>query len=350
MKKRVISFQEESTSTRPVSVKNSAAPKEPKDAVPAQEFPMYVEDWLSDCQYRQHSKTTIATRRIMMDKVAWFLAQKKFESIGYREIKQFFSYLANSHTLPEGRWNNPKMNRPVRPRTVKDYYGQMRTFFRWAVTEGILDTSPIDRLAPPVAREDQVQPFSQDQVCALLKAAEASTHPQRDRAIVLLLLDSGIRASELVGLHIRDIDIHGRSCMVLGKGNKHRRLYFGRRTAKALGIYLNKGRRDEDEPLFLSDRGVQAKEGLTYNGLRLLIRRLGVAAKIHAKKCSPHVFRHTFAVEFLRAGGNVFSLKELLGHTSLHISNRYVALAQADIENQHRQFSPADRLKPSRAR
>jgi site-specific recombinase XerD len=84
---------------------------------------------------------------------------------------------------------------------------------------------------------------------------------------------------------------------------------------------------------------------LTRSGLLQLIRRLGKAAKIEACRCSPHTFRHTFAVEFLRAGGNVFTLKELLGHTTLTMTQRYVAIAQADIESQHRRFSPADRLK-----
>jgi integrase/recombinase XerD len=72
---------------------------------------------------------------------------------------------------------------------------------------------------------------------------------------------------------------------------------------------------------------------------------LGRVAGIQSARCSPHTFRHTFAVEFLRGGGNVFSLKELLGHTSLTICNRYIALAQADLERQHRQYSPADRLR-----
>ena len=71
----------------------------------------------------------------------------------------------------------------------------------------------------------------------------------------------------------------------------------------------------------------------------------GGAAVIEATRCSPHTCRHYFAVEFLRAGGNVFTLKELLGHTTLTMVNRYVQLAQADLEAQHRQFSPADRLK-----
>ena len=88
-----------------------------------------------------------------------------------------------------------------------------------------------------------------------------------------------------------------------------------------------------------------AGAGLTRTGLRVLIGRLGKVAKVETTRCSPHTFRHTFSVEFLRAGGNVFTLQQLLGHTHLHMTNRYVALAQADIENQHRQFSPVARLK-----
>ena len=72
--------------------------------------------------------------------------------------------------------------------------------------------------------------------------------------------------------------------------------------------------------------------------------------KDRGMRCSPHVFRHTFAIEFLRAGGNVFTLKELLGHTSLTISNRYVALADADIERQHRLFSPVEAITNARRR
>jgi site-specific recombinase XerD len=75
------------------------------------------------------------------------------------------------------------------------------------------------------------------------------------------------------------------------------------------------------------------------------VDRLGRVAGLQACRCTTHTFRHTFSVEFLRAGGNVFTLKELLGHTTLAMVNHYVALAQADIENQHRQFSPADRLR-----
>ena len=135
-----------------------------------------------------------------------------------------------------------------------------------------------------------------------------------------------------------------RKCIVLGKGNKHRVVYFGRQTAKALWNYLREEDREPCSPVFLSDRGTKAGEPLTRAGLRQLIERLGKAANIEAVRCSPHTFRHTFAVTFLRNGGNVFSLQQILGHTSLQMTNRYVAVSQADLERQHRQFSPVDRL------
>lgn len=109
---------------------------------------------------------------------------------------------------------------------------------------------------------------------------------------------------------------------------------------------MNEEEREKKDPLFLSDRGNGAGEGLTRHGLRFLIVRLGKAARLDGStRVSPHTFRHTFAIEFLRAGGNVFTLQQLLGHTHLAMTNRYVAIAQADITAQHRQFSPVARLK-----
>lgn len=202
----------------------------------------------------------------------------------------------------------------------------------------------MESIAAPIARADQILPFSDAQVEAILAKSKLTWHAKRDEAIVRMLYDTGMRNTELCTLRMKDLDIGGRRCMVLGKGNKHRTIYFGRQTAKALWNYLRECPREPEETLFYSDRGSKAGDALTRSGLRFLIIRLGKAAKIEVTRCSPHTFRHTFAVQFLRAGGNVFSLKEILGHTTLTMVNRYVALAQADIEYQHRMFSPGDRL------
>ncbi len=308
--------------------------------------------WLLDGEIRQHSPTTLAIRRIVVNKLLWFLRKRDYAQCGTLELRQFLAYVTNGHKEPGGRWGaasepsyNPaqagQQQKPVRPRTVHTYHGHLRTFFRWLVAEGVLYASPMERIAAPIARTDQIQPFTPQQVTLLLQAAKRSEQPRRNEALLLFLFDTGLRASELCALRMKDVDLSGRRCTVLGKGNKHRSVPFGGTATKALWQYLREDPHDPEDPLFFSKRG----DPLTRSGLLQLVRHLGKAARIEVARCSPHTFRHTFAVEFLRAGGNVFTLQQLLGHTSLTMTNRYVALAQADIEAQHRQFSPADRLK-----
>lgn len=280
-----------------------------------------------------------------MCKFVWFLNQRDFGTCGVPELRRFFAYLNSGHLEPEGRWGNPRQIKPLRPVTIQTYHKHLRTLFNWLVREEVLNVSPIEKIPAIVARPDQVQPYTDEQLSQLLKAAKNSRHRRRDEALVYFLLDTGLRASEVCNLRMQDVDYEARRCKVLGKGNKHRSIYFGKNAAKALWQYIREEERDTSAPVFLSDRGTRAGEALTRRGLYQLIQRLGKRAGLQAARCSPHTFRHTFAVQFLREGGNTFTLKEMLGHTSLHMTNRYVALAQADIQNQHRQFSPGDRLK-----
>lgn len=300
--------------------------------------------WLLDSEIRQHSQATIDNRRLILDKLAWFLRDHELAECGSRELRLFLAYVGRPQREGSGRWGNERRREPVRPITVKSYHALLRTFFAWLVSEGAIDLSPMETIAQPIARPDQVQPFSEAQIAALLKAAKATHHPKRDELIIRLLFDTGVRASELVALKMKNIDIGERRCLVKGKGNKHRSVYFGRNAAKALWQYLRESPREPDEPLFASDRGKTSGDALTRSGLLQLIKRLAREARIEAVRASPHTLRHAFAINFIRAGGNVFTLKEILGHTSLAMVNKYVALAEADIEMQHRRYSPGDRL------
>jgi site-specific recombinase XerD len=279
-----------------------------------------------------------------VDRFLWFLEYRKAKNCGKQELRQFFAYLSNGHH-DGGRWGNKRFNKPLRPATVRTYFEHLRAFFSWLENEEYLSRSPFHNFAPPVYRADQVQPFNPNQVEDILNACRKSKYPQRDEAIVRFLLDTGVRASEMCNLRMRDCDLSEGQARVLGKGNKYRTVCFGRKTSRALRAYFRYDERMPEEPLFFSERGIDAGAGLTRRGLLQLIERLGKQAKVQGTRCTPHVFRHTFAVEFLRNGGNVFSLKQMLGHTSLHMTNNYVALAEADIKKQHRQFSPGDRTR-----
>lgn len=325
--------------------------RSPKPAAPVSagirvsDLAFYGKNWLLDGEVRQHSAQVLSTRRLILSKLEWFLQTRGHEVCGQTELREFLAYLGRGHAEPGGRWGNPHLTRPVRPRTVKDYHGHLRTFFRWLIAQRMISESPIEGISAPISRADQIQPFTEAQVDALLSAARCSRHPQRDEALMLFLLDTGVRVSEVAGVRQKDMEVQDGRCTVLGKGNKRRTVHFGRTTTKALFLYLRDQVKDPEAPLFRSDRGETAGEALTRWGVRQIIERAGKVAQIVATRCSPHTFRHTMAVTFLRNGGQVFALKEILGHTDLKMTNRYVALAQADIAKQHRQFSPVDNLK-----
>ncbi|HEY3413900.1 MAG TPA: tyrosine-type recombinase/integrase [Armatimonadota bacterium] len=324
--------------------------REPQCAIPQTDLDVRslersVEGWLLDGDIRQLSDRSLGNRRMVVDKLVWFLKDRAYERCGAAEIRQFLAYLNHGHEDEGGRWGNPQCDKPVGPSTVQTYYVHVRTFFRWLVDEGLLTVSPVEGIRVPISRPDQIQPFSEAQIKALLAAARRSNHPRRDEAIVALLVDTGIRASELCGLTLEMVDLQNGHLTVHGKGGKSRPIYFGLATKRALYQYLREDPRDEADAVFLGDRGTNSGEGLTRSGLQKLIARLGRVAGIQATRCSPHTFRHTAAVFFLRNGGNGFALQKMLGHTTLKMTNHYVALADADVERQHRQYSPMDGIK-----
>ena len=144
-----------------------------------------------------------------------------------------------------------------------------------------------------------------------MAAASESRNAQRDLALVLLMIDTGIRLSELAALKVADVDLIEGRCRVMGKGSRERVVPVGRRTRKALRASLSVRRPGStNEPLFSGPRG----SSLSGRGVHQLVGRLARRAGIETR-CSPHVLRHTFARAFLTNGGDVFSLQRILGHS-----------------------------------
>ncbi len=206
------------------------------------------------------------------------------------------AYMTKGHEQPGGRWGNPLMNRPLSARSVKDWHVNPKTMFAFLLEEGWVDANPMEDLKPPVHRPDQIQPFTEEQVGILLRAAKRSKYSEQDEPLVLFLLDTGVRASELCGLKVDDVDLVSGKAVVLGKGNKHRAVYFGRQTGRALGRYVRGRGAEPGDSLFTSQYG----KPLTRSGLQQFCEWLERAAGISGVRCSPHTFRHTFAVLFLR--------------------------------------------------
>lgn len=212
---------------------------------------------------------------------------------------------------------------------------------------------------PPKFKIAPIEVFKQDEIEKMLKACAYSREAQpynrkkfamkrptanRDQAIILVLLDTGLRAMELCKLTIKDIDIktgkvevsHG----VVGgaKGGKGRTVYMGKSTRRAVWRYLNE-REDGDNPEAPVFIGIYDRP-LNPNALRQLI--VSIAIRAGVKGAHPHKFRHTMAITYLRSGGDVFTLQSLLGHGSLDMVRHYANIAQVDVEQAHRKASPVD--------
>jgi site-specific recombinase XerD len=339
------------TKSTPPFTKSRAGNTDLRDSLPAPDVARLLDSWLLACDIERHSERTIESRRERVGRLVWFLPEKGHESCGLSELRAFFHYLNHGHKDKAGRWGagDARSRKPLSSGRVKSYHSSLRTFFNWLVAEGELDTSPMERIPVPVDRADQVQPFTDEQVKALIAAARRTKNPLRDEALLLLMLDTGLRASEVSALRCQDCDLTALQVAVWsGKGGKARHVPFSRDTRKTLYAYLRSrvlDHGDRDAPLFAGERGTGAGDAIKRGGLLRIFRRLARAAKVDGVRCSPHTMRHTFAVSFLRAGGNVFTLKMMLGHESLAMVNRYVALSQADVTRQHAQFSPVARLK-----
>ena len=201
----------------------------------------------------------------------------------------------------------------------------------------------MERMRPPIVPEEPPPILREPEIKAILDAcAGADFEARRDTAIIRLLLDTGMRRGELAGLALEDVDLGQQVALVMGKGRKERRVPFAKVTRLALEALLTARRRIvvPSDLLFISRHGGE----LTSRHVQIMIKRYGERAGIKGVRVSPHTLRHTCATQYIRNGGDVFSLQKILGHSTLEMVRNYVNLASRDVYDAHRRFSPMDRL------
>ncbi len=234
-------------------------------------------------------------------------------------------------------------------KSISNAWVALSAFFTWAAAELGIPHPLRGRVRRPSYKPKPIVPYTHAEVAAMLRELDKgpewttrtgktarSRRPSalRDKAIILVLLDTGVRASELCNLSYDDFDQgSGRLLVREGKGAKDRHVYLGESARRVLWRYMN-GR--TGGPLFPTRNNTP----LNRSNLSRLIRRIAKAANV--KKANVHRFRHTFAVNFLRNGGNVFALQNLLGHARMDTVKTYVRLAEQDLADAQRRASPVD--------
>ena len=225
------------------------------------------------------------------------------------------------------------------PGGVHAHFRTLRTFLNWWEDEFEPDgwKNPIRKIKPPKLASEQLEPADMNSIKAMINTCDNTFYGIRDKAILLALVDTGARAQELLNMNLDDLDFASGGILIHhGKGGKFRTVFLGRKSRRVVRKYL-RYRKDTGEALWV----VQCGERLTYWGLRQIIRRRAVAAKVDTP--SLHSFRRAFALNMLRAGVDIFSLQKLMGHADLQVLRRYFAQTMDDIAAAHRIGSPVDR-------
>lgn len=312
-----------------------------------------VEGFLQFKMAEGRSPRTIVGYRHDLREWLAYAGDKKVEKFDAQELRAFLNYLRTDYKPRRFSAELPTLS----AKTIRNFWVTLSAFFTWMKQE-FDQPSPMENVPAPKFTKAEVEPFKLEEIRAILKACEYKREAQtdfrrrytmrratglRDHAIILLLLDTGLRSSELCALNMGDMDLKSGKVVVRhgptggAKGGKGRIVYLGKAAHRSVWRYTvtREDKGDENAPLFAA-----GNHRLNRDSLRQLIDHLGQVANV--KKCHPHRFRHTFAIAYLRAGGDLFTLQRLMGHSSLDMVQHYARVAQVDVELAHRKASPAD--------
>ena len=253
----------------------------------------YIDMFLEAKRVENLSKRTIAYYEQVIRKCVGFMG-KQLRLVDANDIRRCLAWAMTE--------------RNCSPTTVNNERRCLSTFFQWLENEDIIRKSPVKRTKALKEEKADKKPFSDDEVAKL----RDSCRDEREKAMFELLLSSGMRVSELCGLDRADMDMAGRECDVLGKGNKRRTCYFSAEAKLHIELYLES--RDDHEPaLFVAKCSPHARLGKSTveKSMRDLGRRAGVD-NVH-----PHRFRRTMATNSLRRGMKLEEIQQLLGHSNM---------------------------------
>ncbi len=311
-----------------------------------------LNQFLLDCEVRGRSLQTISWYKQRLGFFVQVMDQEQsiteLEQVQIGHLRQFVQHLlsskANGHHPTK-----PAQEHALSVLTVRGYVRALKVFFVWCVDEDLLSANPAARLRQPKAPVFLVQTFSPEHINILLAACDQKTPIGfRNYVLLLLLLDTGMRVSELCGLRLADV--HDRYVKVIGKGRKEREIGIHPEVGKLLWKYIHKYRKpaSPDEPnVFLNRSGGPLK----VSGVEEIFRKLKQKCGLEGVRVSPHTFRHTFAKMYLEQGGEVFKLSREMGHSTIQVTETYLKdFRSTEARREHTTFSPISQLDLNRTK
>jgi integrase/recombinase XerC len=301
-----------------------------------------IDSFILSCKVEGKSYGTIECYTDKLKGFLWYATNYQWpndiSAITTDNLRQFLAYLRET----PHRFNStcPRAMKPINSTTIQKYYRALSALFNWSVSEGILETNSLVRIKVPRAEKRVIKALSSTEINQLLSVLGNTFDGVRNKAIILVLVDCGLRLGELLNIKTNDINMEQQLIKVDGKTGE-RVVRYGKTTAKALTAYLKlrSNVNGSNNSLWLTRKGVTLKD----SSVETLFIKLRNKTRIPVH---PHLLRHTFATLWLKNGGDSLMLQRLLGHTTLMMTNRYCqAVGCEDAIEAHKRFSPMDNIK-----
>lgn len=274
------------------------------------------------------SETVLAYRKKLKPLVN-FLNDAFIESITADDLRQYIVSL---------------MDRRLSIFTIAGHVRAAKRLFNFLESEGFISESPMRKIHTPRPKASEPKAVEMSDFLALLRATQGNSVIElRDRAIILMLADTGCRVGGLCNLRARDIDFDAGLITLREKGDKTRLVPFSSTTREAIMAWLAVRPATDDDWLFVSLSKKPTWKLSTSGVIQMLKRRarnIGIIGRVN-----PHAFRHFFAREFLLRGGDLATLSDLLGHSSVEVTkSNYAIFTVKELQEQHQRYSPVARL------
>lgn len=296
-----------------------------------------IETFILDCQAGGLAAATVRWYSSLLAALLTAFPGRSLASISTNDLRQYIKALQDRETLYDGAGQRPKITGKLSKQTIIGHQTAMRAFFKWSKREYKID-DPMEgvkrmKRSPSVPRAIEGADFVK-----LFDSCGNDESGHRNRALLAFLADTGARVGELCSA--RQDKLFERQAVVTGKTGS-RIVVFSHYTRSLLSVWLSDRTLDSSLFVFTS---LTDGEPLTPSGVDQILRRLKKAAGVKGR-VNPHSFRHMFAREYLRAGGDVIRLARLLGHDSADTTAAYYAIFTADeLSEMHEQYSPLKRM------
>lgn len=260
--------------------------------------------------------------------IAYFGAETLTEQLTVRQMKEYAVHLKS---------------RGIASNSFKSYLKGIKAFLNWLYTEDYTSENISQKLMLPKAQRKTIDVLTADEIQRLFKRFDLKKiHELRNCCICALMVDSGLRKSEITALKLSDVHIFEGYIIVNGKGNKQRIVPLGNHTKKYLIKYIsNRPQCIDCDSLFLTKQ----LKPITNCVIERMFKSLKTDADLFTPRIHAHLLRHTFATNYLENGGNIYSLQLILGHTTLDMVKKYVHLTSAKTVTNFKNYSPLDNLK-----